>query len=174
MRRVFSGRCARAASGHVAAAPPSAASNSRRPMVTVIRPSRAKVRKGNDTTPRACSLHGATGSGRRDRAVRGTVRLWNVGTYPGSLRLDAGELDHLGPLLGFVSDELSEFGRRHRHRHAPKVGEPRLKLGVGEDGIDLSVELLDDLGRRGLRYANAVPRTRLVTRHEIAHGRDVR
>ena len=43
--------------GHAAAAPPSAASNSRRPMVTVIRSSRAKVRKGNDTTPRACSLH---------------------------------------------------------------------------------------------------------------------
>ena len=41
----------RAASGH-AAALPSAASNSRRPMVTVIRPSRAKVRKRNDTTPR--------------------------------------------------------------------------------------------------------------------------
>src|SRR5262249_30680618 len=37
--------CARAASGH-AAAPPSAASNSRRPMVTVIRPSRARCVEG--------------------------------------------------------------------------------------------------------------------------------
>ena len=37
--------CARAASGH-AAAPPSAASNSRRPMVTVIRPSRARCVRG--------------------------------------------------------------------------------------------------------------------------------
>src|SRR5262249_1874667 len=36
--------CARAASGH-AAAPPSATSNSRRPMVTVIRPSRASCVK---------------------------------------------------------------------------------------------------------------------------------
>ena len=44
----------RAASGHAAAAPPSAASNSRRPMVTVIRSSRARARKCNDTTPRAC------------------------------------------------------------------------------------------------------------------------
>src|SRR5262249_15445766 len=34
--------CARAASGHAAATPPSAASNSRCPMVTVIRPSRAR------------------------------------------------------------------------------------------------------------------------------------
>src|SRR5262249_8472287 len=38
--------CARAASGHAAAAPPNAASNSRRPMVTVIRPSRARCVKG--------------------------------------------------------------------------------------------------------------------------------
>ena len=38
--------CACAASGHIAAAPPNAASNSRRPMVTVIRPSRARCVKG--------------------------------------------------------------------------------------------------------------------------------
>ena len=38
----IAGGCARAASGHAAAAPPSAASNSRLPMVTVIRPSRAR------------------------------------------------------------------------------------------------------------------------------------
>src|SRR5262249_49119969 len=37
--------CARAMSGHAATAPPSAASNSRRPMVTVIRPSRARCVK---------------------------------------------------------------------------------------------------------------------------------
>ena len=34
--------CARTATGHAAAVPPSAARNSRRPMVTVIRPSRAR------------------------------------------------------------------------------------------------------------------------------------
>src|SRR6516225_8370699 len=45
----IAGCCARAASGH-AAAPPSAASNSRRPMVTVIRSSRARCVKG--TIPR--------------------------------------------------------------------------------------------------------------------------
>jgi hypothetical protein len=37
--------CARAASGHAAAALPSATSNSRRPMVTVMRPSRARCVK---------------------------------------------------------------------------------------------------------------------------------
>src|SRR5262245_12491558 len=44
-RRIRSPCCARAASGHAAAAPPSAASNFRRPMVTVIRPSRARCVK---------------------------------------------------------------------------------------------------------------------------------
>src|SRR6516164_1706890 len=42
----ITGCCARAASGHAAAAPPSATSNSRRPMVTVIRPSRARCVEG--------------------------------------------------------------------------------------------------------------------------------
>ena len=37
------GCCALAASGHAAAAPPSEASNSRRPLVTVMRPSRTRV-----------------------------------------------------------------------------------------------------------------------------------
>ena len=46
MRRTRSPCCARAASGHATAAPPSAVSNSRRPMVTVIRPSRARCVKG--------------------------------------------------------------------------------------------------------------------------------
>ena|SRR5215471_896094 len=89
-----------------------------------------------------------------------------------SLNLDAGELDHLGPLLGFVSDELSEFGRRHRHGHAPKVGEPRLKLGVGEDGVDLSVELLDDLISCGmvLTGSDRFTETMLGTRMMPATG----
>src|SRR5215471_10099491 len=52
-RSILGCSCARAASGHAAAAPPSATSNSRRPMVTVIHPSRARC-VGNDTTPPAC------------------------------------------------------------------------------------------------------------------------
>src|SRR5262249_48288541 len=46
IRRICLGCCARAASGHAAAVPPSATSNSRRPMVTVIRPSRARCVNG--------------------------------------------------------------------------------------------------------------------------------
>ena len=54
------------------------------------------------------------------------------------------------------------------------VGKPRPDLGIGEAGIDLLVELIDDLSGRVLRRANAEPCARLVARHEFAHGRDVR
>src|SRR5689334_16459947 len=34
-----------------------------------------------------------------------------------SLRLDAGELHHLGPFLGFRGDEIAEVGGRAEERH---------------------------------------------------------
>ena len=41
--------------------------------------------------------------------------LWNVGALATRLlRLDIGRPDHLAPLLGFLSDELAEVGRRER------------------------------------------------------------
>jgi len=50
-----------------------------------------------------------------------------------SLRLDAGELDHLGPLFGLLHNKLFELGRRHGHRcntettpEAAAVGSPDL------------------------------------------------
>jgi hypothetical protein len=43
----------------------------------------------------------------------------------GSVRLDVRELDHLGPLLGFVGDELAEVAGRSRKRRAAQVGKPR-------------------------------------------------
>src|SRR5438132_1452826 len=95
--------------------------------------------------------------------------------YPvgGSFRLDVCRPDHLAPLLGFVSDKAAKVGRRHRHWRASQVSEPRLDLMIGESGVDLLVELLDDLGRRGLWCADAGPGARLVARHELSHGRDV-
>jgi hypothetical protein len=70
----------------------------------------------------------------------GPDSYWNVG--PGSLRLDARELDQLGPLLGFFGDELSELGGRTREHVTSKVGEAPLYRGIGESGIDLFVKLL--------------------------------
>src|SRR5262245_10052533 len=48
-----------------------------------------------------------------------------------SLRLDASELDHLAPLLGFVDDQFAELGRRSRQRRAAEIDEARPHLGVG-------------------------------------------
>ena len=47
--------------------------------------------------------------------------LWNVEPSScGSVHLDAGELNHLGPFLGFVGDERAEVGGRARKaRHRP-------------------------------------------------------
>jgi hypothetical protein len=61
------------------------------------------------------------------------------GTIVGSLRLRARELHHLAPLLGFLGDELSEPGRRHRHRHTTQIGNPRLNLRIGQARINLLI-----------------------------------
>src|ERR1700736_492068 len=65
----------------------------------------------------------------------------------GSLRLDAGELHHLGPFLGFRGDEIAEVGGRAQKRHRAEVGETLLERGIGEAGNGLAAELFDD--RRG-------------------------
>src|SRR5580700_10710081 len=77
-----------------------------------------------------------------------------------SLRLDVRELDHLGPFLGFVGNELAEIGRRASEWHGAQSGKPRLQCGIGEAGIDLLVELVDDVDGRALRRADAVERAR--------------
>ena len=69
--------------------------------------------------------------------------------------------DDVAPLLGFVGDQLSKLSRRSRQRHA-EVSETDLHLGVGEGGVDLLVELLDDLGWRVPGNADAIPRCGLV------------
>src|SRR5262245_58213042 len=91
-----------------------------------------------------------------------------------SLGLCAGELDYFAPLLGIVSDELAEVRDRAGKYHAPKVGKPRLQLGISEPRIHLAIELINDLGRRVFGRAEANPLARLETRHEIANGRDIR
>src|SRR5215510_2111647 len=91
-----------------------------------------------------------------------------------SLRLDARELDDLGPLFGFVGDELAKIGGRTRKHRTSQIGEARLHGRIGESGIDLLVELVDDLCRRGLWYDDPIPASRLVARQIFAHDRNVR
>src|SRR5262249_50549452 len=98
--------------------------------------------------------------------------LWNTRASPASVRLDAGEPHHLAPLLGFLRDQLAEVSGRTRKHRAAEVSEPRFHVGIGEASVDLLVEFLDDLGRRGLRCADAIPGACLVIGHELTHGRD--
>src|SRR5262249_22994782 len=100
--------------------------------------------------------------------------LRNIDSGSASLRLDVGCPDHLAPFFGFVGDELAKVcGRDDKRRHT-KNGEPRFYLGIGEARVDLLVELVDDVRRRVLGYADAIPVARLIARHELTHGRDVR
>ena len=64
----------------------------------------------------------------------------------GSLRLDVGGPDHLAPLLGFLSHQLPEFGRRHRHElaaeRAAMVGPPQTEI-VGKLNQAVNAVLAD-------------------------------
>src|SRR5712692_10327717 len=101
------------------------------------------------------------------RSGHGARRLSRNGIYGMSRRrvglvwLGTGELDHLGPLLCFVRNELAEVGRGKGKHRAAQLGEPRLQLRVDESRIDLLVELVNDLRGRVLRSADPVPRARL-------------
>jgi hypothetical protein len=64
-----------------------------------------------------------------------------------SVRLDVREFDHLGPLLSLLGDQLIEIRRRARKRGRAQLCGAGLNLRIGEGGIDLAVELVDDLGR---------------------------
>ena len=100
--------------------------------------------------------------------------LRNVRAYPASVRLDVEGPDHLAPLLGFVGDELAKVGGRTDKRRGSHVGNARLHFGVGKGSVDLFVELVDDIGGCVRGSAEAIPCARLIARHEIAHGRDIR
>src|SRR5262249_15792726 len=90
---------------------------------------------------------------RRGRTPR--VSLNGIYGISCSLRLDACELDHLAPLLGLFSDELCEVGGGPRNGGPAQNGKPRLELGIGEGGVNLSVELVDNFHGRGLGNSNA-------------------
>src|SRR5215472_17136064 len=71
---------------------------------------------------------------------------WGAGSN--LLRLDVRCSDHLGRFLGFGRNMLSELGWRIGKHDGSQVGKLRLGFRVGERGIDLPVELVDDFGRR--------------------------
>src|SRR5262249_46545464 len=60
-----------------------------------------------------------------------------------------------------------------QHR-AAQLRKSRLHLGIVESRVDLLIELVDDLDRRGLRCADAETETRLEPRQKPSRGRDIR
>src|SRR5262245_33445304 len=112
MRRIRSPCCARAASGQTATLLPRSAMNSRRLMGAYPKAKDHEPIIARCVAQKACSR---------------------------SFRLDARELDHLGPLLGFVGNEFPEIGGRERDHGAAEVGKPRLDLGISKAGVDLLV-----------------------------------
>ena len=63
--------------------------------------------------------HSIKSSTQTDTSHSRNGNLWNVGATGVDLfGLDVARLDHLGPLLGFVGNELCEVGRRARERIA--------------------------------------------------------
>jgi len=90
------------------------------------------------------------------------------------LGLDVGRPDHLCPFLGFVGDELAEVGGRTRKHSGSQVSKPLLQFGIGQDGIDLPAELVDDLGWCLRGHADAVPSACLKARQKFVDSRDVR
>ena len=91
-------------------------------------------------------------------------------TAPNLLRPGAGILHNRRPLCRLLRDELCKLGGRARKRDAPEVGEPRVERGIGEAGVDLRIEPLDDCGGRIARGAEAEPGARLVAQHEFGNG----
>src|SRR6202050_4903446 len=95
-------------------------------------------------------------------------------TFPKSLGLDVGELDHLAPFGDFIGGELAELGGRARNHRAAEVDDLRFDTGVGQSAVDLAIESLDDVRWRVLWRGDANPLARFKSRHEVGHPRDVR
>src|SRR6478736_6316760 len=77
-----------------------------------------------------------------------------IGFFPVVLfSLDARHLDHLRPLFGGLRDDGTEFRRRATDHHSAELLEPGLDLRIGEAGIELLVQAIDDVGRGVLGYA---------------------
>src|SRR5499427_8859324 len=92
----------------------------------------------------------------------------------GSLGLDARELDHLGPFLGFGCNESAELGGAKNHWDAADIAEPRPDDRRSQPDIDLAVEPFDDLHWRAGGRADPDPGPRLVSRQRLGDGRHVR
>src|SRR5262245_1909789 len=174
-----------------------AASKALPPRSRIPMPTAVAIQWVEATTPKVPSISGRVvkGLGLMLPAIGTCARIWEappnhslqagptrLGNFPDhslsnrffrSLGLRAGELHHLGPLFGFLGHVLPELGGRASNERRAHAVEPLLRGRVGEDRVDGGVELVDDLDGRAFRRTEAVPRTCLVTRHEIGDSRSL-
>src|SRR5262245_40262809 len=80
------------------------------------------------------------------------------------LRLDARELDHLGPFLDFFVEQRTKFCGAQRYRRAAKFSKAGLHPGISKNGVDLMIEFADDLCRGVPRRADASPKAGFIIR----------
>src|SRR4051794_36830537 len=99
------------------------------------------------------------GTGLRRRSV------WNP--VAALFHLDARELDHPGPLCEVFREDGLEFRSRAAKHGAAELDDPGSDLGIGEPGIELLVQQLDDVSRSAPGHADARKTAGLITRHEV-------
>ncbi len=91
------------------------------------------------------------------RFGRPILTAGRVRDRPRSRRIDIGDPNDFTPLRDFFGDKLGKLGGRTANGTAAHIGKPLLHLGIGQDGVDLTIELADDRSRRVLRRTNSVP-----------------
>ena len=71
-------------------------------------------------------------------------------------------------------DAATELGRGSCNHGLTQFDEPPLQSCVSKPGIDLRIELVNNLRRRALRRNQSEPLTRFVARDQFTDGRNVR
>src|SRR6267154_3165068 len=85
--------------------------------------------------------------------------------------LDASLPDHFRPLVGIFHDELFELSGRTGERRIAQVDDASLDSWIIQACVDLSTEVVNNLGRGISRRADALPTGRLIARHDFGNGR---
>src|ERR1700730_9345465 len=80
-----------------------------------------------------------------------------VAIFRGALKFDVGRADYLGPLFVEVTDELPKPGGRTWKSCVPKLTKSPPYSGISKTGVDLLVELFNDINGSIRRGANASP-----------------
>src|SRR5215813_2117705 len=131
--------------------------------VQEVFPSEALGRPARSLQRYSPPYHSAVPVGGHQRPRFAYRALWNIDSGSASVRLDVE-----GP------DDVAQVGRRTLKDCYAQGAKSRLDLGISEGGIDLLVELVDDLGRRVLGNADTMPAAGLEVRHKFAQGWNVR